>query len=184
MTSDDRDPLAEVLALLRPEAVLAAEVRASGRWSLAFDRHPGVKFGVVVEGECLIAVRGRSAKTLRAGDVFLLGGPPPFVMASDMGTPSRSASELFRSTKTRVVQLGGASGGVVDGELTGFFTRTHGRNARYARVADGEFEQADLRDFAEQPVRDVLLQPIRSGDAQAGVRDRWAQSTDRAARLG
>lgn len=108
MASDNRDPLTEVLALLRPEAVLAAEVRASGRWSLAFDRHPGVKFGVVVEGECLIAVQGRSAKTLRAGDVFLLGGPPPFVMASDMGAPSRSASELLRSTKARVVRLGDA----------------------------------------------------------------------------
>ncbi len=106
MTSSIRDPLADVLTLLRPEAVLAAEVRAHGRWSLTFDRHPGVKFGVVVEGECLIAIQGRSAKTLRAGDVFLLGGPPPFFMASDTETPSRSASELFRRTKKPVVQLG------------------------------------------------------------------------------
>ena len=106
MTSDVRDPLADMLALLRPEAVLAAEVRAHGRWSLAFDGYPGVKFGVVVEGECLIAILGRSAKTLRAGDVFLLGGSPPYLMASDMETPSRSASELFRSTKKGVVRLG------------------------------------------------------------------------------
>lgn len=108
VTSEVRDPLAEVLALLRPEAVLAAELRAHGPWSLEFDRHPGVKFGVVVEGECLIAVRGRSAKTLRAGDIFLLGGPPPFVLASDMETPRQSATELFNRTKTHVAQLGGA----------------------------------------------------------------------------
>lgn len=106
MASDDRDPLADVLALLRPEAVLAAELRAYGRWSLSFDRQPAVKFGAVVAGECLIAVRGRSAKTLRAGDVFLLGGPPPFVMASDMETPSRSANELFSTAKGRVAQVG------------------------------------------------------------------------------
>lgn len=96
-----RDPLADVLALLRPEAVLAAELRAHGHWSLAFDRPPAVKLGVVVEGQCLIAVRGRSAKTLHAGDLFLLGGPPPFVLASDMETPSRSAHELLSSTQAR-----------------------------------------------------------------------------------
>lgn len=106
MTSDIRDPLADVLALLRPEAVLAAELRASGRWSLAFDAYAGVKFGVVVEGECLIAIRGRSAKTLRAGDVFLLGGPPPYLMASDMETPSRSASEVLGSPKKSGARLG------------------------------------------------------------------------------
>jgi AraC-like DNA-binding protein len=106
VTPDTRDPLADVLALLRPEAVLAAELRAYGRWSLTFDRLQGVKFGVVVEGECLIAIRGRAARTLRAGDVFLLGGPQPYFMASDTGAPSRNASELFGSTKKRVAQLG------------------------------------------------------------------------------
>ena len=106
MASDIRDPLAEVLALLRPEAVLAAELRAYGRWSLAFDRYPAVKFGTLVEGECLIALRGRSVTTLRPGDVFLLAGSQPYFMASDMEAPSRNASELFGSTKKRVAQLG------------------------------------------------------------------------------
>jgi len=101
-----RDPLADVLALLRPEAAVAAELRAHGRWSLAFDAYPGVKFGVVVDGECQIAVRGRAAKTLRAGDVVLLGGAPPYVMASDMQTPSRSANDFLRGTKKRVARLG------------------------------------------------------------------------------
>jgi AraC-like DNA-binding protein len=105
MPLDVRDPLADVLALLRPEAVVAAELCAHGRWSLAFDGYPGVKFGVVVAGECRIAVRGRAAKTVRAGDVFLLGGAPPYVMASDMETPSRSANDFLRSTK-RVARLG------------------------------------------------------------------------------
>lgn len=102
------DPLADVLALLRPEAVLAAELRASGRWSLAFDRLPAVKFGVVVEGECLVGVRGRSSTTLRAGDVFLLGDPPAAFIASDLGTRSRSASELLNDTRRTVVRLGSA----------------------------------------------------------------------------
>ncbi|MFT3838973.1 MAG: AraC family transcriptional regulator [Myxococcaceae bacterium] len=106
MSSDGRDPLGDVLALLRPEAVLAAELRAHGRWSLAFDRQPAVKFGVVVEGECLIAVQGRPAKTLRAGDLFLLGGPPPFVLASDLKAPSRNGQRLLSAATARVVRIG------------------------------------------------------------------------------
>src|ERR1700759_5434091 len=92
VTADMRDPLADVLALLGPEAILVAELRAHGRWSLAFDGYPGVKFGVVVEGECRVGIRGLAAKTLRAGDVYLLGGPPPYVVASDLETPSRSGN--------------------------------------------------------------------------------------------
>lgn len=106
MPTATRDPLADVLALLRPESVLAAELRAHGRWSLAFDPDPAVKFGVVVEGECLIAIRGRAPKRLSAGDIFLLGGPPPFVVASDMETPSRSAKAFLSSAGARVARLG------------------------------------------------------------------------------
>ncbi len=106
MSSDARDPLADVLALLRPRAVLAAEVRAHGRWSLEFAPDTAVKFGVVVAGECLIALRGRPPETLRAGDIFLLGGPPPFVIASDLETPSKSAQTLLGNNTARVIRLG------------------------------------------------------------------------------
>ncbi|MEZ4438579.1 MAG: cupin domain-containing protein [Polyangiaceae bacterium] len=106
MPADARDPLADVLALLRPQAVLAAEVRAHGRWSLEFAPDTAVKFGVVLAGECLVALRGRAPKTLRAGDIFLLGGPPPFVIASDLETPSRSAQTLLGNNTARVVRLG------------------------------------------------------------------------------
>jgi AraC-like DNA-binding protein len=105
VTTTLRDPLADVLGLVRPEAAVAAELRARGRWSLAFDAYPGVKFGVVVDGTCVIALRGRAPKTLRAGDVFLLHAPPSYVLASDMETPSRAAGELLRPDK-RVARLG------------------------------------------------------------------------------
>lgn len=108
MVDDARDPLADVLALLRPKAVLAAELRAHGRWSLAFDRQAAVKFGVVVAGECLLAIHKRASTKLRAGDVFLLGGPPAFVMASDLKRTSQRANELFAAARTHVIQLGSA----------------------------------------------------------------------------
>lgn len=102
-----RDPLDDVLALLRPEAALAAELHAHGRWSLAFEGHPShVKFGVVLEGECLIRLEGRQPKKLHAGDVFLLGGPPAYVIASDLAAPSRSASSVLHDPKKRVARIG------------------------------------------------------------------------------
>lgn len=116
-----RDPLADVLALLRPEAVLAAELRAHGRWSLEFEPDPAVKFGVVLAGQCSIALRGRAAKRLRAGDIFLLGGPPPFVMATDLEAPRRSAHELLSSSAGRVAQLGSARAKPVVHLLGGHF---------------------------------------------------------------
>lgn len=107
MTVNLRDPLVDVLTLLRPEAALAAELRARGRWSLAFEGRPhDVKFGFVAAGECLIALQGRAAKTLRAGDVFLLGGPPPYVLASDLKTPSRSAKEVLHDPKKHFARIG------------------------------------------------------------------------------
>ena len=107
MASAPQDPLAEVLALLRPAAVLAAELRAHGRWRLTFDGDAyDVKFGIVIEGECLFAIQGHPPETLRAGDVFLLGGPPSYVVASDLDAPSRSGIELLHPTKKSVVQLG------------------------------------------------------------------------------
>lgn len=96
-----------MLTLLRPEVVLAAELRASGRWNLAFDGHPhDVKFGLVVEGSCLLAIQGRPVKVLHAGDVFLLGAPPPYRLASDLKAPSQSASALLHRTQRRVAFLG------------------------------------------------------------------------------
>jgi AraC-like DNA-binding protein len=162
MASKGRDPLVDVLALLRPEAVLAAELRAQGRWSLAFDRQPAVKFGVVVEGECLIAVRGRSAKTLCAGDVFLLCGPAPFVMASDMETSSQSAQELFSNTKARVARIGSSRARPVVHVVGGHFA-LNPVNAHLLVDALPSFVRVPAREAS--PLRDVmplLIDEVRS----------------------
>lgn len=106
MAPEPRDPLTDILALVRPEAVVAAELRCRGAFHLTFEGHPGVKFGVVVEGECLMALRGRAPTRLRAGDVFLLGGQPAFSVASDLKAPPRDANLLLRSTAGRIAEIG------------------------------------------------------------------------------
>ncbi len=107
MPSFAPDPLAEVLELLQPQAVLTAELHARGPWSLAFDGSPvDIKFGLVLEGECPFAFRGSAAKQLRTGDIFLCGGPPAYVVGSDLTTPSQSARDILHRTTKRVVRLG------------------------------------------------------------------------------
>jgi AraC-like DNA-binding protein len=106
MHRPDVDPLSEVLGLLRPEAFLAAELHARGRWGLSFVNDPGVKFGVVIEGSCVFASRGKPARRLRAGDVFLFGAVPAYVIASDLDAPTRDGSALLRNARGQVAQLG------------------------------------------------------------------------------
>jgi AraC-like DNA-binding protein len=65
-----------------------------------------VKFGVVVAGTCFIQAEGGAAKRLSAGDVFLLGRPPPFRIASDLTASSRSALPSLRSSGNRLIQIG------------------------------------------------------------------------------
>ncbi|MFO0617205.1 MAG: AraC family transcriptional regulator [Polyangiaceae bacterium] len=110
MPLEARDPLADILALVRPEAVVAAEIRARGPFHLTFEGHPGVKFGVVVAGACFMALRGRAPTRLRAGDVFLLGGQPAFSVGSDLEAPPRDANLLLRRTTGRIAEIGRARG--------------------------------------------------------------------------
>ena len=71
------DPIADVIALLRPRAVISASLRASGPWGLRFDAYPHVKFGTIVKGHCWVALDGMTPPVLLdAGNFYLLGNPP------------------------------------------------------------------------------------------------------------
>lgn len=116
------DPLTDVLALLRPQAAVAAELRAHGRWNLAFSADPDLKFGVVIDGECFIQIDGSAPKRLRAGDVFLVAHPPPFRIASDLAATSRNALPILRDQRHHLVQIGPARTTPVTHIIGGRFT--------------------------------------------------------------
>ncbi len=108
MTRLAGDPIDDVIHLLRPETVVSAALQARGRWGITFDAYPHVKFGTVVRGRCVIALRGRERGVVcEAGDVYLLGNPPPYVMASDLSARRASATSLFRRAEGGVVTLVG-----------------------------------------------------------------------------
>ncbi|ATB46191.1 helix-turn-helix domain-containing protein [Corallococcus macrosporus] len=103
------DPIDDVIQLLRPRTVVSAELRAAGRWGIRFQGYPHVKFGTVVAGHCVILLEGqRRVVRCEAGDVYLLGNPPPYVMASDATAPRLEAHALFSRVTDGVVTLGAA----------------------------------------------------------------------------
>lgn len=76
------DPLAEIIALLRPRAVFSKGISGAGRWGVRYSAFGQPSFCAVLEGSCLLAVDGEDAVTLEAGDFVLLPATPGFTMSS------------------------------------------------------------------------------------------------------
>lgn len=74
------DPLAEVISLLRPSAVVANPISAAGRWGVRFTPFGLPSFCIMLEGSCLLSVAGEGPITLEAGDFVLLPATPGFTM--------------------------------------------------------------------------------------------------------
>ncbi len=78
------DPLADMIALLRPRAVGAKLILGAGRWAVRYSRVERAGFGLVLAGECWLAVDGYAPLRLAAGDFVLMPATPGFTLASDL----------------------------------------------------------------------------------------------------
>jgi AraC-like DNA-binding protein len=112
------DPLSDVIALLRPRAVLAKRISGAGRWGVRYDAFGHPSFCVVIEGACRLIVDGNPEVTLRAGDFVLLPATPGFVLAGfEPVRPTKVVPEAIEphGRETRH----GAAGGRPDVRLLG-----------------------------------------------------------------
>jgi len=75
------DPLAEVIALLRPNEVFSKAISGAGPWGVRYSAFGQPSFCVVLEGRCLLAADGEDALTLEAGDFLLLPATPGFTLS-------------------------------------------------------------------------------------------------------
>jgi AraC-like DNA-binding protein len=115
--SRHKDPLAEVIALLRPQAVLSKVISGAGRWAVRYAGHEHPGFCLVLEGACFLHPEGIGLIELSEGDFVLLPAIPSFTMASDpktkpiLVTPDPTQTdELRHGTKSgppTMRQLGG-----------------------------------------------------------------------------
>ncbi|MFF8983807.1 AraC family transcriptional regulator [Streptomyces globisporus] len=100
------DPIVDVLRLLRTQAVVPARVHAASPWAVRFDPYTHVKLGVVLEGECWMALDGCEPVLLRKGDFFLLNNPPSYTLASTLDPAPGKATAFHESENDGEVRIG------------------------------------------------------------------------------
>ncbi|MGQ3001020.1 MAG: AraC family transcriptional regulator [Hydrogenophaga sp.] len=75
------DPLADVIALLRPRAVFSKVISGAGAWGVRYSAFGQPSFCTLLEGRCLLAVQGQEPITLEAGDFVLMPATPGFTLS-------------------------------------------------------------------------------------------------------
>jgi AraC-like DNA-binding protein len=81
-STESIDPLAQIIALLKPRAVVSKGISGAGRWAVRYSAFGQPGFCVVLEGGCRLAVDGEEAVDLAEGDFVLLPATPAFTMSS------------------------------------------------------------------------------------------------------
>lgn len=76
------DPLAEVIALMRPRAVFSKVISGAGAWAVRYSAFGQPSFCTMLEGECVLAVDQQPPATLMAGDFVLMPATPGFTLSS------------------------------------------------------------------------------------------------------
>ncbi|WP_332742680.1 AraC family transcriptional regulator [Hydrogenophaga sp.] len=76
------DPLAEVIALLRPRAVFSKVISGAGAWAVRYSAFGQPSFCTMLEGQCVLSVKKEEPVTLEAGDFVLMPATPGFVLSS------------------------------------------------------------------------------------------------------
>ena len=75
------DPLAEVIALMRPRAVFSKVISGAGAWAVRYSAFGQPSFCTMLEGECVLAVDQQAPVQLAAGDFVLMPATPGFTLS-------------------------------------------------------------------------------------------------------
>jgi AraC-like DNA-binding protein len=172
--SSGPDPLAAIIALLRPQTVLSKVISGAGRWSVRYAAHSEPGFCLVLDGSCFLALDGVGVGTteLQAGDFVLLPATPGFTMASDLRLrPTRGVPVMNGELRH------GAQAGPPTMRMLGGYFRFDGANARLVvgllpsmiHIRRGDAGAERLRQTAEligeetrtqRPGRDSILERL------------------------
>jgi AraC-like DNA-binding protein len=101
-----QDPVADAIGLLRPRTVVGPSLRATGEWALRFAPFAHVRIGGLVRGTCWLILEGHAPVLLREGDSFMLGNPPPYMLASTVDARPQPAESAWESAEDGLVRIG------------------------------------------------------------------------------
>lgn len=113
-----RDPLSEVIALLKPQAVFSKRISGAGRWGVRYSEFGHPSFCAVLEGSCRLAVDGERPLTLEPGDFVLLPATPGFTMSGFEPVKPEPIDPKVAAAATGEVRHG-TRGGPADVRLLG-----------------------------------------------------------------
>lgn len=114
---DASDPLAAIIALLRPQTVLSKVISGAGKWSVRYARYADPAFCLVLDGACFLDIDGHGALRLSPGDFVLLPETPGFTMATDLDLKPK----LMAPTRANEVRHGAQAGPATLRMLGGYF---------------------------------------------------------------
>lgn len=83
------DPLSDIIALLRPHAVISKPIEGRGDWGVRYAAYGQPGFAIVLAGQCWLALEGKDPVPLRSGDFVLLPSTPAFALSSRPGVACR-----------------------------------------------------------------------------------------------
>jgi len=88
------DPLAEVVALLQPQATFSKVVGAAGSWRVERSEAGRPFYCVILDGACRLTVQGREPIALQAGDFVLIPSAHDFATSSLEPPPPEHGSSV------------------------------------------------------------------------------------------
>jgi AraC-like DNA-binding protein len=103
------DPLLDLVALLRPRAMLTAGIYAAGQWGVSFRQREDVLFCWVEIGECQLVRADANPLHLRPGDFVMIRTTAPFTLTSDPSVQPQESETLVTSTNDPILRLNASS---------------------------------------------------------------------------
>jgi AraC-like DNA-binding protein len=112
------DPLDQIVALLRPKALLWKQMEANGDWTVRYPASRGIVFCFVVAGRCRLDVAGQASRWVEAGEFILLVAPPRWTLGT--GSKVRPVDYLPEHDQSkRLVRFLGDSKRPADAKIVG-----------------------------------------------------------------
>ena len=102
------DPLSDFLPAMRVESAVYTRLEATAPWGLDFNAYHHTKFGIILQGKCLISVEGaKDFVELSAGSCYLLPRGNPFTLRDQHNTPLVNFEDMLHLLDGRLLRFGG-----------------------------------------------------------------------------